>query len=104
MPNKIKIAPASDVSVGSAKAFEVEGRKIAVFNVEGAYYAIDDTCPHAEAPLSEGSVEGTTVTCPWHAAEFDLKTGQVLCPPAAEGVTRYTVTEEGGDLYVDLGE
>lgn len=102
MSEKTSFASASDLPPGSAKAFEIQGKKIAVFNVEGALYAIDDTCPHADAPLSEGEVQDGKVTCPWHAAEFDLKTGEVLCPPAVEGVNAYQVTEEDGKLFIEL--
>jgi hypothetical protein len=59
--------------------------------VEGSYHAIGDTCTHRGGPLSEGDVQGTRVTCPWHGADFDLKTGAVLGPPAQKGVPSYKV-------------
>ena len=65
---------------GQAAIFTVEGQRIALFNVEGTYYAIGDTCTHRFGPLSEGDVQGTKVTCPWHGADFDLKTGAALGP------------------------
>src|SRR6266705_2317557 len=82
MANLIKIAQVTDVAPDQARAFTVEGQRIALFNVEGTYYAIADTCTHDGGPLSEGQVQGSTVTCPWHGAEFDLKSGAVLGPPA----------------------
>jgi nitrite reductase/ring-hydroxylating ferredoxin subunit len=103
MANLIKIAEVTDVPVGQAAAFTVEGQRIALFNVEGTYYAIADTCTHADGPLSEGEVQGTKVTCPWHGAEFDLKTGAVLGPPAFEGVPSFRVVLEGNDIKVELG-
>src|SRR5260370_7094884 len=86
MAKLLKIAKTKDVPPGEAAAFTIEGQKIALFNVEGTYYAIGDTCTHRGGPLSEGDVQGTKVTCPWHGADFDLKTGAVLGRPAPPGV------------------
>ena len=102
MAKLVKVAETKDLRPGNAAAFEVEGKRIAVFNVGGTYYAIDDTCPHEDGPLSEGSVEGDKVTCPWHQAEFDLKTGEVLSPPAFEGVKTYKVAVEGNEIKVEV--
>jgi len=102
MTKLIKVAETKDLPTGQAAAFDVEGNRIAVFNCGGAFFAIDDTCPHAGGPLSEGSVEGCKVTCPWHGADFDLKTGAVLGPPAFEGVRAYKVVVEGNDLRVEV--
>jgi len=70
--------------------------------VEGTYYAIADTCTQASGPLSEGEVQGTKVSCPWHGADFDLKTGAVLGPPAYEAVSSYKVVVEGDDIKVEV--
>lgn len=102
MAKLIRIANKADLPPGKAAAFEVEGVRLAVFNVDGTFYAIDDTCPHAGAPLSEGTIEGGKVICPWHEAAFDLKTGEVLAPPAFEGVKSYRVVVEGDDLKIEL--
>jgi nitrite reductase/ring-hydroxylating ferredoxin subunit len=102
MPKVIKVALTSDLPPGRSAAFEVGGQRIALFNVAGAYYAIEDTCPHEGGPLSEGAVEGCKVTCPWHEADFDLKTGAVLSPPAFEGVKTFKVTMEGDDILVEV--
>jgi len=67
------------------------GKKIALFNVNNQYYAIDDTCTHAGGPLSEGDVKGTVLTCPWHGATFNIINGEVLGEPASEGVKSYKV-------------
>src|ERR1700756_2275680 len=66
MAKLLKIAKTKDVPPGQAAAFTIEGQKIALFNVEGTYYAIGDTCTHRGGPPSEGDVQGTRVTCPWH--------------------------------------
>ena len=102
MASLIKIAEVKDVPAGQAAAFTVEGQRIALFNVEGTYYAIADTCTHRGGSLSEGEVQGTKVTCPWHGADFDLKTGAVLGPPAQTGVPSYKVVVEGDDIKVEV--
>ena len=94
MAKLLKIAKTKDVPPGQAAAFTIEGQKIALFNVEGTYHAIGDTCTHRGGPLSEGDVRGTRITCPWHGADFDLKTGAVLGPPAQKGVPSYKVVVE----------
>jgi nitrite reductase (NADH) small subunit len=102
MAKLVKIAKTKDVPPGQAAAFTIEGQKIALFNVEGTYYAIGDTCTHRGGPLSEGDVQGTKVTCPWHGADFDLNTGAVLGPPAQNGVPSYKVVLEGDDIKVEV--
>ena len=102
MAKLIKIAVAKDVPPGQAAAFTVEGQRIALFNVDGAYYAIGDSCTHRGGPLSEGDVQGTKVTCPWHGAAFDLKTGTALGPPAQKDVPSYKVVVEGDDIKVEV--
>ena len=102
MAKLVKVTETKNLAPGNAAAFDVEGQTIAVFNVNGTFYAIDDTCPHSGGPLSQGELEETKVTCPWHGAQFDLKNGEVLSPPAFEGVRSYKVVVEGGDLKVEV--
>lgn len=102
MANLIKIAEVKDLPPGQAAAFDVEGQKIALFNVEGTFYAIGDTCTHRGGPLSEGLVAGTIVTCPWHGADFDLKTGAVMRSPARQEVPSFRVVIEGGDVKIEI--
>ena len=102
MAKLIKIAAAKDVPPGQAAAFTVEGQRIALFNVEGTYYAIGDSCTHRGGSLSEGDVQGTKVTCPLHGADFDLKTGTVMRPPAPQGVPCYRVVIEGDDVKIEI--
>ena len=96
-----KVAEKKDLSAGSAKAVEVNGKQIALFNVDDQYYAIDDTCTHAGGSLSEGDVAGTTVTCPLHCAEFNISNGEVLGEPAEEGVKSYKVHIEGENISIE---
>lgn len=97
-----KVAQRSDIRAGGGKAVDVDGRTIALFHVGEQYYAIDDTCTHVGGPLSEGDVNGMTVICPWHGAEFDLATGKVLCPPAGGDLGCYKVQVVGDEIQVDL--
>lgn len=97
-----KVATLQEVPAGKSKQVTVNNRKLALFNLGGTIYAIDDTCPHRGAPLWEGEVEQQEVTCPWHGARFNVTTGAVLCPPAHSGVTSYKVQLAGDDIQVDL--
>ena len=97
-----KIGPVSNFPVNKGVCVDVGGKKIAVFNATGQYYAIDDTCPHRGASLSQGSLSGTSVHCPWHGAEVDVRTG-TCGPPAPHAVTTYDVSCDGQELFIDLG-
>ena len=103
MAEFVKAVRAADLAPGTGTVVELNGVKIAVFNVDGAFYAMNDTCTHASGPLSEGELDGTAVTGPWHGARFDIKTGAVLGPPAADGVRSYEVKTEGEDVLVKVG-
>ena len=102
MAKLVKVADTKDLTPGKADAYDVEGNRIAVFNVGGAFYAIDNTCTHAGVPLCHGYVEDCKVTCPAHEAVFDLKTGAALAPPAFEDVKTYKVVIEGSDIKIEL--
>ncbi|MBV8750601.1 MAG: Rieske 2Fe-2S domain-containing protein [Candidatus Eremiobacteraeota bacterium] len=73
----VPVARVADVPPGTAKAFVVGDREVAVFNADGAFYALDNTCPHQGGPLAEGWIDGATVTCPWHAWCFKLADGKM---------------------------
>lgn len=102
MSKTVTIAKKNDIPEGGAKAFEVEGKSIAVFCVDGGYYAIDNSCTHDGGPLSEGALGGEVVICPWHDAEFNVKTGEALCLPATENAKRYEVLESGEELQIEI--
>jgi nitrite reductase/ring-hydroxylating ferredoxin subunit len=97
-----RVGKLDGVPPGTAKQVTVGGRILALFNVNGTIYAIDDTCPHRGASLWEGYCERNEVTCPWHGARFDLTTGAHLSPPAQKGVTAYKVQVVGGEIEVDV--
>ena len=102
MAQFIKVASTADLAPGEARCVEVAGKKIALFNLEGSFYAIDDTCTHRGGPLSEGEVSGEEVTCPWHGAVFNITTGAVLGAPAPRGVASYPVRVQGADVEVEV--
>ncbi len=101
MPKLTRVAAAGDIAPGTAKIVQAEGRTIAVFNCEGTFYAIDNTCLHRGGPLGEGDLEGTVVTCPWHGWRYDVSTGANVMNPAVR-VATYPVRVEGGEVLVEV--
>jgi nitrite reductase/ring-hydroxylating ferredoxin subunit len=101
MAEYVRVATTKDVPPGTGMVAEVGGQAIAVFNVAGAFYAIDNTCVHRGGPLGEGEVEGDVVTCPWHAWQYNIKTGVSTTNPSAS-VKTYQVKVEGEDIKVLL--
>jgi nitrite reductase (NADH) small subunit len=75
VPKLIKVAQTQDIPPGEAKVYYVRGREIAVFNIKGRFYAVDNLCPHQGGPLVAGEVKEEVVTCPWHKWQFHLPTG-----------------------------
>ena len=96
-----KVAKLGDLPPGEGMVIEVEGKDIALFNVEGVFYALDNVCPHRGGPLGEGFLQGKIVTCPWHGWKFDVTTGRSSVNPEAS-VSCYTVKVEGEDILVEL--
>jgi len=102
MAKTVKVAQSSDLAPGSGTVVEADGHTIALFNVAGNFYAIDNTCTHVGGPLGEGMLSGETVECPWHGAQFNVKTGAVTGPPARNNVRSFPVKVEGNDIFVEL--
>jgi nitrite reductase (NADH) small subunit len=102
MAEFVKVARTGEIAPGQGKAVETGGKRIAIFKIDGKFYAIDDTCTHRGGPLSEGMVVGTEVTCPWHGAVFDVTSGAVLGAPAPRDVASYPVRIEGEDIEVEI--
>jgi nitrite reductase/ring-hydroxylating ferredoxin subunit len=98
----VKVASTQDVPPGTAISVEVQGRAIALFNIDGTFYAIDDECSHSGGSLSQGEVDGLVVACPWHGACFDVSSGEALGPPATEGVDPYAVEVAGDDVEIEV--
>jgi nitrite reductase/ring-hydroxylating ferredoxin subunit len=102
MTELVKVAKTNELAPGQARPVEVHGKRLALFNIEGNFHAIDDTCTHKGGPLSEGEIAGEQVTCPWHKAKFNILTGEVLGPPARQGVARYSIRVTGTDIEIEV--
>lgn len=100
---KVIVAKASDVKPGSLYKAAVDGKDILVMNLEGEYFAMDDTCTHAGASLSEGKLDGNIVTCGWHGAQFDCKSGKLEKFPAKiNNLKSYNVSIESDNIFVEV--
>jgi 3-phenylpropionate/trans-cinnamate dioxygenase ferredoxin subunit len=104
MADFVRVAQASELPPGGKKLLDIDGRAVALFNVDGTFYAIDDICTHDGGPLADGELRGCEIECPRHGARFDVRTGAALCMPAFEPVTAHAVKVEGDSLYVRLSE
>ena len=98
----IKVATVQEIPAGQAKKVRIGNKDVAIFNMNGTFFALDDSCPHRGGPLSEGELDGQEVTCPWHGAVFDVTTGSVLGAPAPRDVAHYAVRIAGGDIELEL--
>ena len=94
------VAKIGEISPGRTKLIQIGKRLISIFHTNGTYYALDEMCPHRAGPLSEGKVLGATVTCPWHGATFDLKTGKSLSVPTLRSAKCYEVRVVGEEIVV----
>lgn len=100
----VKVGRVSDVPDGRPEIFDVDDRKIAVYRLDGAYFAIEDLCTHDGGPLAEGEVEDDVVVCPRHGARFSIRTGAALSFPAVTPVDTFPVRVDGEELWVGLPE
>ena len=98
----IKVAKTNELGPGQYKSVEIEGERIALFNVEGKFYALKDVCTHDSGILTGGTLRGHTIECPRHGAQFDVRTGAVVRMPAYVGVETYSVQVEGNDLLINV--
>ena len=99
--SRVRVAPVPEIPLGEGRVFEVGGKTLAVFNVDGRFYAIDNECPHRGGPLGEGELEGPVVRCPWHAWRWDVTTGANVNNPAVK-IACFPVTIEHGAILVDV--
>jgi glycine betaine catabolism B len=96
----VKVASTNDVQPSQMKAFQVNGAEVCIANVDGKYYAINNICTHEGGPLADGRLDGFEVECPWHQSRFDMRTGEVIEPPASEPELAYEVKVEGNNILV----
>jgi nitrite reductase/ring-hydroxylating ferredoxin subunit len=100
----VRAAAATDVPEGEGLRVEIDEEPVALWNIEGTFYATCDTCSHEEASLTEGDLWGAVIDCPMHGAQFDVRTGKVLSLPAVFPIATYPVKVEDGDVYVEWKE
>jgi 3-phenylpropionate/trans-cinnamate dioxygenase ferredoxin subunit len=98
----IEVARKSQIPEGGVIGVEIEGKSLALVKLEGAVYALVDTCPHDAGPLSDGQIVGEDIECPWHRSCFNVKTGRVTRDPATEDVATYTVRVVGDVVEVEI--
>lgn len=105
MPEWVRAAALGEVPEGELLGTEAGGKRICIARVEGEVYAFADNCSHREFPLSNGELdpEECSVTCEWHGAQFDIRTGAALCLPATRPIATYPARVEGEEVWVDVG-
>jgi 3-phenylpropionate/trans-cinnamate dioxygenase ferredoxin component len=99
MSDYVKVASLSELSPGQCKTVDVNGKAVALFNVGGTVYALDNTCLHRGGPLGDGTLEGEVVTCPWHGWQYKVRTGENTMNSAVK-VATYQVRVEGNEIKV----
>jgi 3-phenylpropionate/trans-cinnamate dioxygenase ferredoxin subunit len=97
-----RVGNAKDVVIGAMRVFDIAGTRVNIASVDGQLHAFDDTCTHRACSLSQGKLDGTTVTCPCHGSQFDVTSGAVLRGPAQRPVRSRLVEVEGMDLLVEV--
>jgi nitrite reductase (NADH) small subunit len=91
----------ADVPLGTVHEIQVAGKAVALANVDGKFFAINNICLHRGGPLGEGSLRGKTVTCPWHGWEYDVTTGKLIQNPSM-GVACYATEVRGEEVFIDI--
>jgi len=98
----LRAARKDEIPAGSIREFQVNGKTLALANVDGEFYAINNTCLHRGGPLGQGELNGKVVTCPWHGWQYDVTSGKVAMNPSV-GVDCYAIEVRGDDIFVDCG-
>jgi nitrite reductase/ring-hydroxylating ferredoxin subunit len=96
----VTVGKTSDIPPGTVRVFMVDGRGVAVANVDGQFYAFADVCTHDDGPVAEGELDGCVIECPRHGARFDITTGQVLAMPAVVPLPVYDLKVEADEIRV----
>ncbi len=102
MAEFVTVATTDEIQPGDRVVFEIGRHWIAVFNVDGKYYAIEDLCTHDYGTLSDGFLDGYEIVCYRHGARFDIRSGEVTMPPAIRPVPFYPVRVEGNEIQIEL--
>jgi nitrite reductase/ring-hydroxylating ferredoxin subunit len=98
---RVRAAAVADVPAGEGRVVEAGGRALALFNVDGRFYALDNACPHRGGPLGEGDLAGAVVSCPWHAWRWDVTSGTNASNPAVR-TPCFPASIEDGQVFVEL--
>ncbi len=96
----IKVAAVGEIAPGGSKVVDVDGSTVAVFNIGGEFFAIEDVCTHDGGELASGTLEGDQIVCPRHGARFCVRTGEALSAPAYEATAKLPVRIENGFIEV----
>lgn len=100
MSEFVKVAQKQEIPIGIMKEVKYNEESVCLANIGGKYYAIGNICTHEGGPLAEGTLQGFEVECPWHNARFDMRTGEVLSPPAEKSVLAYEVMVKEDDIFI----
>jgi len=100
MSDWVRVCASEDLLPGERRVVDVDGIAVAVFNIDGELYAIEDLCTHDGGELASGTLDGFEIACPRHGARFDLRTGAARCPPAYEPTAVIPVKREAGAVWV----
>lgn len=103
MSKWVDVAYPNEISDQECKIIEIDNSPIAIFNLAGMFFAIADQCTHQNLPLADGLVINDTITCPYHGAVFNIKTGAVLSPPACEALRTYQTRIDEGKVQILMG-
>ncbi len=99
--SKVQLFLAEELEVNEIRQVELDGREpIAIYNLDGEYFATDDTCTHGAASMAEGDIDGSEVYCPFHMGAFDIRTGEATVAPCSVPLKTYEVVIEGGYLFI----
>lgn len=98
----VRAAKKDEIPPGTIREFQLDGKNVAIANVDGKFFVINNVCLHRGGPLGQGELEGKVVTCPWHGWQYDVTSGKATMNPAV-GVETYAIELRGDDLFVDCG-
>jgi nitrite reductase/ring-hydroxylating ferredoxin subunit len=93
---------AADIGDGEVRRIVIGGREIALYHIDGSFYATDDGCTHEQASLADGFIDGTAIECPLHGGSFDIKTGRAIAPPCTVDLRTYPVKRDGARVLVGV--
>ena len=98
----IAVCELGEIEEGNRLSIEIDDKPIVIFNVNGEFYAIDQKCTHRHGPLDEGELDGHVVVCPWHGAQFDVRTGKALTLPAVKSLNTYPIRVQDGMIEIGI--